>query len=131
MTDITTLREHYYIRPLKEVECLKFSRVLKWVSTFGGAPLLGLSPVLQVMTIAAKVFWPQVLHIVGESILYIVPARSTQIGHFPQTWRCFARDSHLPVQKYFNFEPVGISRMMCSHDSREYCLAWHVQQSRQ
>ena len=43
-----------YIRPLLEGECLKFSRILKWVSTFGGAPLLGLSPVLQVMTIAAE-----------------------------------------------------------------------------
>ena len=43
-----------YIRPLWEGECLKFSRVLKWVSTVGSAPLLGLSPVLQVMTIATE-----------------------------------------------------------------------------
>ena len=105
----------YYIR---EGECLEFNRVLKLVSTCGGAPLLRLSPVSQVMTIAALqlssywLFWRRVFHIVGESILYIVPAGSAQICHFPPKAEVFAGDSTYQYKKYSHFEPMGIPCMM-------------------
>ena len=37
---------------------------------------------------------------------------------FLQKRRCFAGDSHLPVQKYSHFEPMGIPCMDDSFDSR-------------